>query len=608
MRTVLRRRDESGIYAILYSLLVLVTIGVAATVVDLALMREGRTAGRMATDAAAVAAAANLNPLDPTKTDPRAACAKAWVYLQDSVDELGDVPDGCASLPAPPGVVCTATTPAQVASWTEDGYTVRVTWPVPAGSPLLTAPDVAPGSVTQAANDDFDGTNRCDRIAVQLARTTSTVFAGALGVEQVSVSSSSVGRALAYGKGREIVAALNILETSDCGALKTSGQGAVQVKAVGDQLGFIAVESSGTGSCGTGGAATIETSNNSLNYIRADGPSDVPGAGMLQTYALNPAPVGSPTHAYSTGPIAPTPTLLAQRYGVRPVTDLYNCTTSPCGLGGGPWVNQLRAAYGGPGAPTTVWPGSASPAPFQTLPSPLGLVPDFTCNGSGSTPPVVVPVGNWYVDCPGGLKVTNVLAFSGGHVVTSGPVELGSASACLAMNVPVSPATPTCPSVTATAPQTTDPAPVADSVLFIRTGRLYKVAQAQLFMPRTFTYLGNGYTDLGGGSGTLLMTAPRPGPLDCLTESCRNRRFQKVVLWSEGPQTHAMGGQSGLVLRGVLFTPNAPSTFTGQGGQQQADAQFWTRTLEIKGQGTLVMAADPDAAVPRPFLGVSLIR
>ena len=82
----------------------------------------------------------------------------------------------------------------------------------------------------------------------------------------------------------------------------------------------------------------------------------------------------------------------------------------------------------------------------------------------------------------------------------------------------------------------------------------------------------------------------------------------RLVLWSEGNSLHAIGGQSALVLRGVLFTPNAASVFTGQAGQQQADAQFWTRTLEVKGQGTLVMAADPDASVARPLLGVSLIR
>ena len=103
------------------------------------------------------------------------------------------------------------------------------------------------------------------------------------------------------------------------------------------------------------------------------------------------------------------------------------------------------------------------------------------------------------------------------------------------------------------------------------------------------------------------MTTPLAPPTSC-DDACKNRHFRRLVLWSEGDDQHDIGGQSALVLRGVLFTPNALSTFTGQAGQNQADAQFWTRKLEVKGQGTLVMAADPDAAISRPLLGVSLIR
>ena len=69
-----------------------------------------------------------------------------------------------------------------------------------------------------------------------------------------------------------------------------------------------------------------------------------------------------------------------------------------------------------------------------------------------------------------------------------------------------------------------------------------------------------------------------------------------------------MGGQTGLRLRGVLFTPNAQFTYDGQGTQNQTDAQFWTKLLVVKGQAGLTMVADPDASVSRPSLGVSLIR
>lgn len=604
-----RRRDESGVYAILYTLLVLVILGGAATVVDLALMREGRATTRSAADSAVVAAASALNPLDPSKTDPRRACLTAWRYLRAGLDDLGDGSASCATFPSPPPVPCTDVTTPKVAAWSGGGYAVRITWPVPASSALMTQPDVAPGSFTQPADALFDGTNQCDRVAVELDRTSATVFASALGVGEVTIGASSVGRAVERGESKDVIAALNILEQTECGALKTSGQGSVEVDGVGDQAGYIAVESSGTASgstCNGAGTATIEAASNALNYIRADGPGpDGDGKGLIQAYALNPAPTGRPNKAYNSGPITPTPTMLNERYGATPVLDIFQCSTGICAPGGGPWVNQLTAMYGGTVPPTSVWPTSSSAAPFKTLPGDP-LVPDFTCNGNASTPPIIVPPGNWYVDCPGGFQISGLVVFQGGHVVTSGPVELGSNTACLAVNVPVT--TTTCPATDTSGPvDTTSPPPTGDALLYIRSGRLYKVSQAQLYLPQTFTFLQDGWTDLAGGSGALMMTTPLATSCGS-DETCRNRYFRRLVLWSEGPNQHDIGGQSALALRGVLFTPNALSTFTGQAGQQQADAQFWTRKLEVKGQGTLVMAADPDAAISRPLLGVSLIR
>jgi hypothetical protein len=594
------------VFAILYALLVIVILGVAATVVDLALMREGRATLRSAADSAAVAGASALNPIDPSRTDPRQACLKAWAYLANAIPELGAPGTTCNSFPTAPSALCNDTTAAIAATKATAEYEVRITWPVKAASSLMTQPDVRPGSVSQAADVTFDGANPCDRVGVEVSRSTRTVFASALGVGRTTVGSASVGRAVQQGESKDVIAALNILEPSKCAALTTSGQGSVEVDGVDDQAGFIAVESSGTGggpAC-NGQGATIEAASNALNFIRADGPQG-DGTGLIQSFALNPSPKGNPVKAFNSGPILPTPTMLAERYGAKPVLDIFNCSGASCAPGGSTWISQLVAMYGGAGAPTHVWPSSPQATDFKTLTS--DLVSGFTCNGTASTPPIIVPPGNWYVDCPSGFKVSGLVVFQGGHVVTSGPVELGSSSACLAINVPVT--TSTCPTAdTAPDPDTTSPAPTSDSILYIRSGRLYKVSQAQLYLPRTFTYLQDGYTDLAGGSGALLMTTPLADESSCTTDACRNQHFRRLVLWSEGTSEHAIGGQSSLVLRGVLFTPNAPSTFTGQAGQQQADAQFWTRTLEVKGQGTLVMAADPEASIARPLLGVSLIR
>lgn len=606
------RRDERGVYAILYGLLTLTFLGVAAIVVDLALMREGRASTRSASDSAVVAAASSLNPLDPSKTDPRKSCQTAWKYLLEGIDDLHDGSSTCSSFPvATLGGVCTPTTDPIVATSAGSRYTVRITWPVLDSSSLMTAPDVAPGSVSQTIDTSFDGESACDRIGVEVVRTTSMMFAGALGFGDASIRSASVGRAIEKGESKDVIAALNILEPTECGALMTSGQGSILVAGVGEQAGFIAVESDGRSSGNTcnGQGATIEAASNSLNFIRADGP-DGPGTGLIQSYALNPSSTGNPPKAYNSGPIAPTPTRLTERYGPQPVLDIFDCTTATCASGGDDWMTQLQAAYGGDDAPDAAWPTSTSLADFRSLPGDP-LVPDFTCNTNASTPPIIVPPGNWYVDCPGGFQISGLVVFQGGHVVTSGPVELGSNTACLAVNVPMSAEPPACPTtdeaVAVGEIDTTSPPPTGDAVLYIQSGRLYKVSQAQLYLPQTFTYLEDGWTDLAGGSGALLMTTPLATTCG-LDDTCRNRHFRRLVLWSESDEQHDIGGQSALVLRGVLYTPNALSTFTGQAGQQQADAQFWTRKLEVKGQGTLVMAADPDAAIARPLLGVSLIR
>lgn len=607
-----RRRDESGVYAILYAALMLVMLGVAATVVDLALMREGRATTRSAADSAAVAGASALNAIDPSKADPRRACLKAWQYLREGLPDLGNGGGTCDALPvAATGGVCAGVTTAKVASWPSSRYLVRITWPVFDSSPLMTKPDVAPGTVTQAANASFDGTNPCDRIGVEVERTASTVFAGALGVGKVTIRSASVGRAIEKGESKDVIAALNILEQTKCAALDASGQGSVTVVGVGDQAGYVAVESSGRptdNSCN--GQETVikaSTPNQSTNqgFIRADGPTGE-GTGLIQSYALNPSPVGNPTKAYNTaGVIKPTPTMLTERYGAKPVLDIFNCTgsTGACAPGGGAYITGLDAMYGGTVSPTAAWPASNALGGFRTLPS--TELPGFSCTTQASDPPVVVPAGNWFVNCPGDLIVNSVVVFAGGHVVTSAGVDVRGG--CLAVNVPVT--APVCPTAnTAVTPDTTSPPPTGDAILFLRSGDLTKGAQAQLYLPQTFTFIKDGVTDLDGGSGALLMTTPLASSCPVTDDICKNRNFRRLVLWSERNDVHSIGGQSALVLRGVLFTPNAESRFAGQAGQNQADAQFWTRTLVLDGQGNLVMAADPEASVARPLLGVSLIR
>jgi hypothetical protein len=613
---------ERGAYAVLYALLMVVLIGIGAFVVDISMMRESRATNRSAADAAVVAAASRLNQLDPNASLPRVACETAWDYLMASIPGLESGKASCSAFPdkaiGPPA--CTAATVPIVASASPgDGkWTVRITWPVPDGSPLLDSPDVYGSQPTQTLNVPFDGSDidACSRMAVEVVQKNGILLGAAMGFGgTVDTRAASVARSTVAGETSEVIAALNILEQNDCGALKTQGQGFIVVEGIADSAGIVAVESSGTGNCGGNDTHTIQASSNVNNEISVLGPNGV-GDGIIQTYALNPVPTGNPGVAsYDNDRITPDPTRLEARYGAKPVTDLFACAGPDCATGGGPYVSNLVGSLGS-GTPSP-YAGAETPyntAPFKELPGPD--VPEFRCRYTGSTPAYVsVPEGNWYVNCPGtgtndGLIVDYPVIFEGGTVVVEGKVTVRSNTGCLAFNVPTATA---CPTINgAVTPVTTSPGPDKDALLFIRNGPLEKGSQGALFMPRTFTYLANGYTNLGGGSGPLLWTTPQAQDCDLPSVTdpagCKVERFNRLVLWSESSQDHLMKGQTGLAIRGVLFTPNALTDFDGQGLQTQTDAQFWTKKLHMSGQGTLRMRSDPDASVARPLLGVSLIR
>lgn len=613
-----RATGDSGVYAILFAMLVVVILGTAAVVIDLATLRQSRGATRSAADSAVTAAAAKLNAQSPAASKPREACQAAWQYLRSSLSSLPDGSGNCSALPLT-GTVCT--TPI-AATYDVSPWVVRITWPVPdkvggLDNPLMTKPDSAPAAPPQPVNSVVDGAaDGCARIAVEVFQTNKIGFGAVFGVGDVPTRAASVARSVPKGDVSEDIAALNILEPTECEALTTSGQGAINVNGFGLRAGIIAIESDGRGGNCNGQKAVIHPNDNALNYIHANGADGTVGGGLIESYAMNPNPVGEPTRAITNATrVSPAPTRLNSRSGKTPVTRLYDCTGSMvCLNGGGPYITNLKAAMGtGAAAPTTV---PATLGAWKTLPGPS--VPTFNCQQPPSDPIVIVPVGNYWIDCgsPQGLKVGGTVIFEGGRIVTRDSVSVGT-DGCLAINV-VSATCPTAIPGTPTTPASMTPGPNgAAALLYIGgTGTLSTGGQARLFMPQVFTFINNGKTDLAGGSGSaLFMTTPLATgtPLvatACTTSdlACSYGVFHKLVLWSEGTATHNIGGQSAMGLRGVLFTPNAPSNLSGQATSAQQNAQFWTRTLDVGGQAAVHMAADPDAAIARPTYGVALLR
>jgi Flp pilus assembly protein TadG len=599
---------EAGAYAILYGLLLLSVMGVAAIVIDLGALRQSRRFSRQAADAAAVSGARDLDIAAGT-ANPRQACNDAWSYLATNLGFTPPSSNGCTAFPTS---VTTLLCPLSAVAYTPvtvGDFTIKITWPVVNTDKLLTNPNVQPASATQNVDPAVDGSEPCGRIGVTVSQLNHPAFAAVFGTGDVSTTVSSVARATTKLGGTGVIAALNVLNKTDCSVIATKGQGFIRVDSVGGKPGIISVESNGHqsgSSCPNSSPWVVDASTNaSGGFIRADGVptlTNVTGAGLgtILAYAMNTAPTGNPTQAYnpaaiSSNKLAPIPTALAQQSGTKPVTDIYECSSATSCK----YITALKTAFGGSGTPT-LYAGSTTSSAFRTLPGDVG-VPLFKCSMNAGDPSVRVPTGNWYVNCPSGLSVKNNLVFAGGNVVTAGGIST-SGSGCVAFNVPLPAAT--CPLVSLLGDVTIPP--TSEGILYLRSGTVSRNG-GSFFAARTFTYMANGYIDFTGGAGTVFMTNPAPLSSGC-DDACQAARFGKLALWSESTHEEQIGGQGSLYLRGVLFTPNATFSYAGQAAQVQVGAQFWADKIQNTGQGGLAMAPDPNNAVPLPLFSVALIR
>jgi hypothetical protein len=587
IRTVLgeRCRDERGVIAVVIALFLTVLIGMAALVVDLAVLRQDRAADRQAADFVATAAATALARTGGTAEK---ACQDGWAYF------LANVPDSSASVSAPN---CTAAFAGacdpdvgRTAVGTAGSYTVSITIPVTDDDPALAHPDVV-GGPAQASNPDFDGAP-CERVGVQITRNRKSTFASVLGSRSVNTNSRSVARVAArYGFDSPIN--LLLLDPTGCNAFTASGQASIVVHPVEDKPGYITIDSDGKGTGASGARActnansyTIDASGNQNSSITALGNPDSGLAGVIRSYALTAGQ--GVAHAYdpndvTTNRLTPKPTASSQRTGRAKVDWAYNCLT--LGLDGlvGPnpatginddcidaptkpsYIAQLNTAIG----PTS----TTLPAGYTLYPR-VG-VPTDKCSFNSSDAPVTLPPGNYWVNCPSGFSASNSVTFTSGNIVFQGSVSVGSQGSISINN-----------------------ANSSDSTVYLRSGgSLIKGGQGSLALHRTFVYLANGAIDIGAGIGAVTWTAPVSG------------NFSGLALWSESALAHGLGGQASISCVGVFFMPNAdPFTFTGQGTQAALQIQLITYRLTVAGQGTLDLVPVPTNRLTFPAWGGTLIR
>lgn len=612
-------REEKGVYAILFAIIIVVLFTMVAIAIDLSNARAEVRANQTRTDLAALAAAAHL------PGNPVAACNEAWNYILLNVP---GIPSSASSPCSGFITTCTASTPATEYQATgEAPYQISFVYPVPDNHPLMTGDGQGIGLA--------DGADRCERFGVILVTTQDVLFGGIVGSTGLDAPANAVSR-VRVETGQGTAVALLLLDPTGCNALLSSGQGGVAVFAHdGDNPGRITVDSDAEKNgnpnvCGNN-TYSIDNSSQSQGSIKACGnnynpadPTRCDVGGIIQLYGMDTGQLtclpSSQNNACDPGDIAngrlyPVPTR-AQKRSTRQTVDWeFNCKSgypnyapygtpsipiSNCLTGMPPYMDQLMAGIGGE-------TGNSPPSNLWTSTS--------NCTPANNT---VFPPGNYYVNC-NDFRVGsgNTVTFQGGNVVFRRNVTVHGTLRINTAN-PIPNLVNTCrrPNALTSSCMLESSSRHAFAVLK-NGGVLTKSGQGSIDFNRVMVRLTDGgRINIGAGSPQVRWTAPfqrgfpfadDPSTPDVNEESPPGP-FDKLALWSESTADHDLGGQSPLVIEGVYFIPNALFNFDGQATQFLDRAQFLTFRMNVSGLGQLRMQPNPQFVLKFPLLEVSLIR
>jgi hypothetical protein len=605
-------REDDGVTLVLAALVLTGLLTITALVVDLGYVRASARADQSIADLAALAGAEKLEEERYVE-----AC-------EDMIDYLNRNANGMPAIEAsgfcgPMGsTTCTDGALAQAAPTTTSGkYTVTIEFPVP---------DEA-GDYPAIGAGLEDGVP-CDRMRVTVSSVEPTFFGGVVGASEYEVTRSATLRA---GPGESAKApALWLLEPYGCNALETGGANTSII--VGDMAptptledpfpepieGLITVDSDGTRSGGSNGCSgnsvTINVSQGRVHALPITQPANPDhDIGEIRAFAVSrwatECVVPACTAAdVSAGRLAPQPTHVPRRATRAPVDHRWNCRTGydPYDVGAGagfpgleipdcpyveepakgetqpraPYIDKLRTLVGTSGAPTG--------AGFSTYPRPLTT---DSCNVSGD---VVLPAGNWFVDCPT-LTVSggNSITFTGGNVITRGGISsTGTGAVTFNANNPVENLAPGCTPLPAASLCSSSSAKA--SWVYMRAGDLDIKGPFSAF--KTMVYFHNGAIKLTGG-GSFTWTAPTEGP------------FAGLAAWAEKPDAYQITGGGTVTMAGAFFTPFANSmNISGGGIWNVKEAQYISRRLSASGGAILTMAPNPVTALTLPPKEGFLIR
>jgi hypothetical protein len=608
-----RLREDRGAYAILFVIITVAVFTMVAIVVDLGAGRSAVRTNRTYADLGMLAGA-NLLP-----GNPQGACNEAWTYLIAN----GAVPAGtaspCSGLPAscpsPPVAV-------SVSSPVINKTIFTFTYPVPDGDANLFGQ-------SRPAVDGTGPSAACERMALTVRSTLTTLFGGILGSGHLSAPATAVVRAADCQQDntcKTVAVALLLLDPYACNSLTTQGNNVqVFVRAAQPVVtpspdpggpGRITADSNGqsTGNSCNGGQVVIAPNGSSADRIEAFPLGSAPG--VIAVYAIqapnttctagnkacDPAMIVPNTAiidaAGSSGPGVPT--ALLNRVTRAPFDHQFNC-------------KGLYPSYNVGGGPAlTIAPCSGTPAYIDNLQTAI----DGTFGASPATVPVTgawtpitgaacspnaattnIAAGNYWVNCSGGYSVVNnkTVNFACGNVVFQGPVSVtGTLNFNTNCGGRTTYANPAC--LTAVIGCVNDYSSQA-AFIYIRNGdfSVDGTGSAATFS-NTAMYIKNGTYGMKSGSPLLAHSAPLEGP------------FRNLGVWTESSAQMDLKGQSGIGLEGVFFAPQANISYTGQGCNTQTKAQFISRTLSVGGNGCLDMVPNPSRIVPIQLVGIFLIR
>jgi Flp pilus assembly protein TadG len=598
------RREESGAVLVLVTLLMAALLLLAGLIIDMGGVRTYRANNQLISDAAASAGA--LAAASTGNGQEACHAAKDYVILNTpDVSSLAGI--DCSTFP----MSCTAGTPDVVASDTENGYTVTISYPVGDGSSFMTSK--LTGAPAQPTSGE-DG-EACERVAVGINSEWEATFTQLAGYDSFAADVHTVAKAnLPSGESVPInLLVLDRFGTDGCTSLEAGGNGGIFVRAIlnpdndGDPSngltpeliqGVAAADSDASAGCGS---AVINVSG-ANPIIRADGPAGCSnqtgmyslggltageGCGRVQTLAPGTPGCNFPACSPGGGTNTPNPdpTALPARLTRAPVDHRYNCqagydtldpalewATSALKVGNeqdiddcadaasnDPHIHDLIRDVG-----ETGWPTGFTNQWTDT----------YSCTTAASDPPISV-IGDWWVDCPGpGFRINSTVVFADGNVVFDGDVDIRSDGALAVVNTSASP-----------------------GWVFLRDGELKKAGQASLTLAYTMVYASetSSVSLSGGNSGSLTWIAPASGD------------FDDLALWSDSAEPHRWAGQANLDMEGVFFTPLALTQYTGQGSQLQVNAQFIADKLSAGGQGILVVAPEFTRAVQFPVEPQSIL-